>query len=110
MVAHEALVFGFKAVTSGRHRPEEPLDQRLPKASLLRSRSGCDRVRLETPAGHAERQGDIRLARSGTFGLREWAAVAFLYRLMPPRPTFAQDMSSAEADVMRRHVAYWQDL
>ena len=42
--------------------------------------------------------------------MREWAAMAFLYRLLPPRPTFAQDMSSAEADVMQRHVAYWQDL
>jgi YCII-related domain len=38
------------------------------------------------------------------------AAMAFLYRLLPPRRTFAQDMSSAEADVMQRHVAYWQDL
>jgi uncharacterized protein len=36
--------------------------------------------------------------------------MAFLYRLLPPRPTFAQDMSPAEADVMGRHVAYWQDL
>jgi uncharacterized protein len=36
--------------------------------------------------------------------------VAFLYRLLPPRPTFAQEMSSAEAEVMERHVAYWQDL
>jgi uncharacterized protein YciI len=36
--------------------------------------------------------------------------MAFLYRLLPPRRTFAQDMSSAEADVMQRHVAYWQDL
>ena len=36
--------------------------------------------------------------------------MAFLYRLLPPRPTFAQDMSSAEADVMQRHGAYWQDL
>src|SRR5918994_7371427 len=36
--------------------------------------------------------------------------MAFLYRLLPPRPTFAQDMSSAEADVMQRHVACWQDL
>jgi hypothetical protein len=36
--------------------------------------------------------------------------MAFLYRLLPPRPTFARDMSSAEADVMQRHVAYWQDL
>jgi uncharacterized protein YciI len=36
--------------------------------------------------------------------------MAFLYSLLPPRPTFAQDMSSAEADVMQRHDAYWQDL
>ena len=36
--------------------------------------------------------------------------MAFLYRLLPPRPTFAQDMTSAEAQVMERHVAYWQDL
>ena len=42
--------------------------------------------------------------------LRRCALMAFLYRLQPPRPTFAQDMSSAEANVMQRHVAYWQDL
>ncbi|HYP47266.1 MAG TPA: YciI family protein [Thermoleophilaceae bacterium] len=36
--------------------------------------------------------------------------MAYLYRLLPPRPTFAADMSPAEAEVMGRHVAYWQDL
>jgi uncharacterized protein len=36
--------------------------------------------------------------------------VAFLYRLQPPRPTFAHDMSEPEAEVMDRHFAYWQDL
>ena len=36
--------------------------------------------------------------------------MAFLYRLLPPRPTFSQDMSPTEARVMERHVAYWQDL
>jgi uncharacterized protein len=36
--------------------------------------------------------------------------VAFLYRLLPPRPSFSEDMSPAEAEVMQRHVAYWQDL
>ena len=36
--------------------------------------------------------------------------MAFLYRLLPPRPTFAQDTSAAEAEVMERHIAYWQDL
>jgi uncharacterized protein YciI len=36
--------------------------------------------------------------------------MAFLYRLQPPRASFAGDMSPAEAEVMERHVAYWQDL
>jgi hypothetical protein len=34
----------------------------------------------------------------------------FLYRLLPPRPSFAGDMSPAEAEVMQRHVAYWEGL
>lgn len=34
----------------------------------------------------------------------------FLYRLLPPRPTFAHDMSPAESATMERHVAYWRDL
>jgi uncharacterized protein len=36
--------------------------------------------------------------------------MAFLYRLQPPRPTFARDMTPAEAEVMERHVGYWQEL
>ena len=35
---------------------------------------------------------------------------AFFCKLVPPRTTFATDMSSAEADVMKRHALYWQDL
>jgi hypothetical protein len=31
--------------------------------------------------------------------------MTFLYRLIPPRPSFSQDMSVAEAEVMERHVA-----
>lgn len=34
----------------------------------------------------------------------------FLYKLIPPRPTFAADMTQAEAAVMERHAAYWQGL
>jgi hypothetical protein len=34
----------------------------------------------------------------------------FLYRLLPPRPDFAEDMSPEEAEVMNRHFGYWQDL
>jgi uncharacterized protein len=36
--------------------------------------------------------------------------VAFLYRLLPPRPTFSEDMDPEEAEVMEQHVAYWQEL
>ena len=35
---------------------------------------------------------------------------AFFCKLVPPRPTFAVDLSPAEADVMKRHALYWQDL
>ena len=34
----------------------------------------------------------------------------FLYKLIPPRPTFDKDMSETEAAIMGRHVAYWQRL
>ena len=34
----------------------------------------------------------------------------FLNRLIPPRPTFPQDMTEVEGKVMQEHVAYWQDL
>ncbi|MDQ3890723.1 MAG: YciI family protein [Actinomycetota bacterium] len=34
----------------------------------------------------------------------------FLYKLIPPRPTFDRDMSATEQAVMDRHIAYWQGL
>ena len=34
----------------------------------------------------------------------------FLYKLIPPRPTFAQDMNEAEAKLMREHADYWKGL
>ncbi len=34
----------------------------------------------------------------------------FLYKLIAPRPTFAQDMTDAEAQLMKVHGAYWSDL
>lgn len=36
--------------------------------------------------------------------------MAFLYRLLPPRPTYLQDMSEQEGQVMEAHGAYWMDL
>ena len=34
----------------------------------------------------------------------------FVYKLIPPRPTFAADMSEAEAGIMAQHAHYWQGL
>ena len=34
----------------------------------------------------------------------------FVFRLIPPRPTFALDMSDEERAVMGRHAEYWQPL
>ncbi len=34
----------------------------------------------------------------------------FVYKLIPPRPTFALDMSDAETKIMGEHAAYWQSL
>ena len=34
----------------------------------------------------------------------------FFCKLTPPRPTFMIDMTDAERQVMRQHVAYWSDL
>ena len=33
----------------------------------------------------------------------------FLYKVIPPRPTFDRDMNEAEATIMGQHAAYWQD-
>ena len=32
----------------------------------------------------------------------------FVFRLKPPRPNFALDMSAEEREVMGRHAAHWQ--
>jgi uncharacterized protein len=34
----------------------------------------------------------------------------FLYKLLPPRDTFAKDMTEAELALMKTHGAYWQKL
>ena len=34
----------------------------------------------------------------------------FVYKLIPPRPTFAADMSEEERAVMGAHGAYWHEL
>jgi len=34
----------------------------------------------------------------------------FVYKLIPPRPTFPQDASDAETAVMEQHFGYWRAL
>jgi uncharacterized protein YciI len=34
----------------------------------------------------------------------------FVFRLIPPRPKFANDMSDEERAIMGRHAAHWQPL
>jgi hypothetical protein len=34
----------------------------------------------------------------------------FLFKLIPPRPTFMADMTPVEAKIMQEHLAYWRSL
>jgi uncharacterized protein len=34
----------------------------------------------------------------------------FLYKLIPPRPTFPKDMTDMEGELMQEHFNYWKGL
>jgi len=34
----------------------------------------------------------------------------WVFRLIPPRPTFDQDMTETEREVMIRHADYWREI
>ncbi len=34
----------------------------------------------------------------------------FFFKLLPPRPSFPQDMTEAERELMQRHARYWQTM
>jgi uncharacterized protein len=34
----------------------------------------------------------------------------FLFKLLPPRPTFPNDLTDTEGAIMQEHFAYWSDL
>lgn len=34
----------------------------------------------------------------------------FVFKLIPPRPTFTQDMTEEERYIMTQHLAYWTDM
>jgi len=33
----------------------------------------------------------------------------FLCKLIPPQPTFAQDMTEVERKIRQEHIVYWKD-
>jgi uncharacterized protein YndB with AHSA1/START domain len=84
---------------------------------------GDKKTRVTLEHKHLERFGQAEAAMRESFessggwslGLGRFAnAVAsegkqvFLLRLIPPRPSFAQDMTEQERRVMMEHVVYWQ--
>jgi hypothetical protein len=34
----------------------------------------------------------------------------WVFRLIPPRPTFDQDMTEAEREIMGQHATYWAHI
>ena len=83
---------------------------------------GERRTRVELEHKNLERFGDARERVIASFeskdgwqlGLDRLASAAaraakkhYLLRLIPPRPTFARDMSDAERRAMTEHVGYW---
>jgi uncharacterized protein YciI len=34
----------------------------------------------------------------------------FALKLIPPRPSFGQDMTTEERAIMQQHIVYWRDL
>jgi uncharacterized protein len=45
-----------------------------------------------------------------TRGTKFLQMIYFVYKLNPPRPTFAQDMTESESKIMQEHAAYWRNL
>ena len=80
-----------------------------------RTRVELEHKHLERFGEHAERMRASFEAQAGwQQGLDAFGAAAtrsgkqhFLLRLVPPRPTFAMDMTEAERRAMGEHVAYW---
>ena len=54
--------------------------------------------------GHVERDVVFEPKGGGYF------MAYFFFKLVPPRPSFPQDMTEAEGELMKRHAAYWQSL
>lgn len=60
---------------------------------------------LAVAGGHAQQAA----SDSSSAAVQQPAAKNYFIRLIPPRPTFAQDMTPEETTVMKAHFAYWSD-
>jgi uncharacterized protein YndB with AHSA1/START domain len=104
------LVQTWKAAWDGGH--ETTITYRLDAIDggtrlTLRHEGFADRV--ESCSGHGD--GWVRVLGWLVGYLAPPEALRYFFcRLLPPRPTFAADMNAEEADVMRRHAAYWRGL
>jgi uncharacterized protein YciI len=54
--------------------------------------------RAQAPAGSSQ-------PKEAAQPMKTW-----LIRIVPPRPTFAEDATQAEEALMEQHLAYWKDL
>jgi hypothetical protein len=52
----------------------------------------------------------VRRAATPIQDRRQLTVGYFLYKLIPPRPSFDQDMSDSERAIMGQHIAYWKPL
>ena len=84
----------------------DPADS--PKVAEVRAVRGYRRAQPGRLRVHGARcplhPGPLPGCRSETRGMS-----TFAFRLIPPRPTFIQDMSDEERAVMERHAAHWQE-
>ena len=118
------------AQDSVRHEHPGGVEERRVEVDLMQTgkltaslRHGWGTTRLDGPNGQlAERLAALRTLRrhAGTPGftpslsrcgyITHMTANHFVYRLIPPRPTFAADMNDTEQAIMGEHAAYWTDL
>src|SRR5581483_8090481 len=75
-------------------------------ASRARRAAGLARTGSDsTRPGHASNRLRAAAAKPWYFRMNY-----YLLKLLPPRPTFVQDMTPAEAKLMQEHGVYWRGL
>lgn len=55
-------------------------------------------------------EGEIVLLKNKLVNQRSFDKQQFFFKITPPRPTFAEDMTETEEKIMDDHFFYWKDL